>query len=414
LSKSASQIELSKGATPILLLLLILLPQSNLESKIKSMIKSKREGISPNSMAVRRRGQSCTFFRHFPSFTAEKVRTDSAPDAEFVICDLRFGLQNGLESVGLCLGRLKLRRKAARGRTGKTETEKTIMTAITRREFMKHVAISSGAAGVLAASVTRVAANPLGLPIGSQVWPMRASLKDFPAFVKRMAGIGVTRLELCSPIGYGAQFASLSDAKEVRQILADQGMKSESSHFTMNELRHSHRKGIEWAKEIGIEQMITASLGDGNGGSHPTLDQIKRAADEYNKIAAVTADAGLQQGLHNEGFELSIVDGVRTYDRLFDMLDPKLVKFQFQMSTITAGFVAADYFTKYPGRFFSMHLQDIDMNDPEHPQVPLGQGSIDWVKTFTAAKAGGVRNYFVEQTWRLTRQSVAYLKSLNV
>ncbi len=279
---------------------------------------------------------------------------------------------------------------------------------------MRQMAISSGAAGVLAASITKAAANPLGLPIGSQVWPMRASLKDFPAFAKRMAGIGVTRLELCSPIGYGAQFASLSNAKEVRQILADHGMKSESSHFTMQELRHSHERGIEWAKEIGIRQMITASLGDGNGGSHPTLEQIKRAADEYNKIAAVTAAAGLQQGLHNEGFELSIVDGVRTYDRLFDLLDPKLVKFQFQMSTITEGLVAADYFTKYPGRFFSMHLQDIDMNDPSHPQVPLGQGSIDWVKTFTAAKVGGVRNYFVEQTWRLTRQSVAYLKGLNV
>ena len=38
---------------------------------------------------------------------------------------------------------------------------------------------------------------------------------------------------------------------------------------------------------------------------------------------------------------------------LFDLLDPKLVKFQFQMSTITDGLVAADYFRPYPGRFFS-------------------------------------------------------------
>ena len=140
----------------------------------------------------------------------------------------------------------------------------------------------------------------------------------------------------------------------------------------------------------------------------------------------VSAKAGLQQGLHNEGFELSSVDGKRTYDMLFELLDPKLVKFQFQMSTITAGFVAADYFMKYPGRFFSMHLQDVDMksappaatgaaNPPRgrHPQVALGKGSIDWVKTFTAAKAGGVKNYFVEQNWELTQQSVAFLKNLS-
>ena len=109
-----------------------------------------------------------------------------------------------------------------------------------------------------------------------------------------------------------------------------------------------------------------------------------------------------------------MVDGKRTYDLLFGLLDPKLVKFQFQMSTITAGLVAVEYFLRYPGRFYSMHLQDVDMHREGHPQVALGQGSIDWVKTFTAAKNGGVKNYFVEQSWEFTQQSVAYLKALEV
>jgi sugar phosphate isomerase/epimerase len=98
------------------------------------------------------------------------------------------------------------------------------------------------------------------------------------------------------------------------------------------------------------------------------------------------------------------------------------------MSTISAGLIAADYFMKYPGRFMSMHLQDIDMNGAppsqekakagrggaRRPQVAMGKGSIDWVKTFSAAKTGGVENYFVEQNWELTKQSVAYLKTLEV
>ncbi len=84
---------------------------------------------------------------------------------------------------------------------------------------------------------------------------------------------------------------------------------------------------------------------------------MKKAADEYNKIADVAAGAGMQQGLHNEGFEVAMVEGKRVYDLLFELLDPKLVKFQFQMSTITAGLVAAEYFPKYPGRFFSMHCR---------------------------------------------------------
>ncbi|MGO8930655.1 MAG: sugar phosphate isomerase/epimerase family protein [Limisphaerales bacterium] len=285
---------------------------------------------------------------------------------------------------------------------------------MTKREFLARAAIACGVAGSLIGNATKLVANPLRLPIGGQVWPLRSMLKDFPAFAQMIAGIGVTRLELCSPIGYGAEFSSLTNGKEVARILADHGLKSESSHFTMGELRHSQEKSIEWAKEIGITQMITASLGDGNGGSHPTLDQVRKATDEYNQIAAVAAKAGMQQGLHNEGFELSMVDGKRTYDLLFGLLDPKLVKFQFQMSTITAGFVAAEYFERYPGRFYSMHLQDVDMLRDGHPQVALGKGSIDWMKTFTAAKVGGVKNYFVEQNWELTQQSVAYLKTLEV
>jgi sugar phosphate isomerase/epimerase len=299
------------------------------------------------------------------------------------------------------------------------------MAAIDRREFFRRAGADAAIAGLIASGAVKLAANPLGLPIGSQTWPHRAQLNDLPAFVKTMADLGVTRLELCSPIGYGAQFKSLANGKEVKKILADHGMAAESSHFSMKELREKQSESLAWARDVGITQIITASLGDGNGGAHPTADQVKKAADEYNKIASVTAKAGLQQGLHNEDFEDSMVDGKRTYDMLFDLLDPKLVKFQFQMSTIDDGLVAADYFTKYPGRFFSMHVQDVDMKTPapaarreeeggRHLQVPVGKGSIDWVKTFKAAKVGGVKNYFVEQSMALTRESVAALKAMKV
>jgi len=112
-------------------------------------------------------------------------------------------------------------------------------------------------------------------------------------------------------------------------------------------------------------------------------------------------------------------------DVILELLDPTLVKFEFQMSSINAGMVGAEYFIKYPGRFMAMHLQDVDMNAPNQAparpggrggrgQVPVGKGSIDWVKTFSAAKTGGITGYFVEQTMELTKASVAYLKTLNV
>ena len=293
------------------------------------------------------------------------------------------------------------------------------MSKITRRDFTAILLLAAGA---------RLRANPLGLPIGSQTYPHRAMIKEgnFAGLLKTLREIGVDAVELCSPIGY-AEFSSLSDGKQVKTIISDHGMKCESGHFSMRELRSSQDKSIEWAKDVGITQMITATLG---GGNTPTMDDVKKAADEYNQIAAVAAKAGIQQGLHNEGFEMSEVDGRRTYDILFDLLDPKLVKFQFQMSTISRGFVAAEYFTKYPGRFISMHVQDVDLNATPPPppagqpargggrgrgvQTSAGKGSIDWVKTFQAAKIGGVKNYFVEQNMDLTRDSVAFLRTLKV
>jgi sugar phosphate isomerase/epimerase len=294
------------------------------------------------------------------------------------------------------------------------------MAVLSRREFLKKTATDATVAAVLVAGAARVHANPLGLPIGSQTWPHRQMIKDgnFAGLAKALADIGVQRVEMCSALGYN-DFASLTDGKQVRKILADHGLRSESSHFSLRELREKQDQSLAWAKDVGITQIIVASLGP----APKSMDDVKKAADEYNKIAALTAKAGMQQGLHNEGFEVSSVDGKRTYDILMELLDPKLVKFQFQMSTISQGFVAAEYFTKYPGRFFSMHVQDVDLNATPPPggrgegrgvQVAVGKGSVDWVKTFTAAKTGGVKNYFVEQNMELTKASVAYLKSLKV
>jgi sugar phosphate isomerase/epimerase len=139
---------------------------------------------------------------------------------------------------------------------------------------------------------------------------------------------------------------------------------------------------------------------------------VVRAADEYNKMGEKAAKAGIQQGLHNEGFELSTVDGKRTYDILLGLLDPKLVKFQFQVSTISRGYDAAEYFTKYPGRFVSMHVQG--WSAATKKTMAVGQDTLDWKRIFAAAKTGGIKNYFVEMNLEMMKASVPYLRSLQV
>jgi sugar phosphate isomerase/epimerase len=287
------------------------------------------------------------------------------------------------------------------------------MASISRRDFLKTAATCTAAAGFVSSGILNLRANPLGMPIGCQTWPVREMIaKDFPGTIKQLASAGFQTIELCSPVGYSdLGFGGLAKYKgaELRKILSDAGINCISSHFGIEELRDSQQRAIDWAKDVGLTQMLVPSL---DGPEKPTMDDVKRAADEYNKMGELSAKAGIQQGLHNEGFELSMVDGKRTYDLLFDLLDPKLVKFQFQVSTISKGYDAAEYFTKYPGRFVSMHVQG--WSSETKKVMPVGQDSLDWKKIFSAAKTGGIKNYFVEMDLEMMTASVPYLKNLQV
>ncbi|HEY4816059.1 MAG TPA: sugar phosphate isomerase/epimerase [Candidatus Acidoferrum sp.] len=287
------------------------------------------------------------------------------------------------------------------------------MSGMSRREFVKNVAMQAAAASFISGSGVELRANPLGIPIGCQTWPVRDMIaKDFPGTLGQLAAAGFQTIELCSPVGYAdSGFAGLGkySGTELRKILSDAGVTCTSSHFGIEELRKNQEGRISWAKDVGLTQMIVPTL---EGPKKPTMDDVKRAAEEYNKMGERSAKAGIQQGLHNEDFELTTVDGKRAYDLLLDLLDPKLVKFQFQVSTISEGYDAAEYFTKYPGRFNSMHVQGWSTETKKI--MPVGQDSLDWKKIFAAAKTGGVKNYFVEMNLDMMRASVPYLRKLQV
>jgi sugar phosphate isomerase/epimerase len=286
------------------------------------------------------------------------------------------------------------------------------MSRASRREFISATAKTAGAT-LLSSLALRALADPLGLPIGCQTWPVRELIsKDFPGTLRLLASAGFQSIELCSPAGYSEfGFGALAkySGAELRRVISDTGLACVSSHFAIEELRKDQPARIAWAKDVGLTQMLVPSL---DGPKNPTLDEVKRAADEYNHIGLLAAKSGIQQGLHNEDFELSSVDGKRTYDLLFGLLDPNAVKFQFQVSTISRGYDAAEYFARYPGRFISMHVQGWKAETKKI--APLGQDSLDWRNIFSAAKTAGIRNYFVEMNFDFMKASVPFLRSLQV
>jgi hypothetical protein len=59
-----------------------------------------------------------------------------------------------------------------------------------------------------------------------------------------------------------------------------------------------------------------------------------------------------------------------------------------------------------------MHVQG--WSSPKKKIMPVGQDTLDWKKIFTAAKTGGVQNYFVEMNLQMMQASVPYLRELRV
>lgn len=282
---------------------------------------------------------------------------------------------------------------------------------ISRRKF-----ISTGAAGLAGASLfvpqlLRGEAKAKRLKdIGFQSWIVREEIgKDLAGTLKKMGAMGYNSLELCSPAGYAKLgFGPLEklSGSELKTIFKDNGFSCVSCHYGLSELKDHGQERIDYAKELGLTQMVISSFGLPKDAK---LDDWRRAAEESNKIGELTRKSGIQLGFHNHNGEFEQLEGKLIYDVLLEELDPSLVKMQFQVWVVSIGYKAADYFRKYPGRFISAHLYDWSGKGEE--MVPLGKGVVDWKEFFAAADKSGVKNFYVEMGPPNLEESAKFLKA---
>ena len=287
------------------------------------------------------------------------------------------------------------------------------MNTISRRQFLGKSAMAVTAAVCLGPGTKHVQADPLGMPIGCQLYPVGKQVaQDFEGTLRQLAAIGYRTIELCSPPSYEKSgFAPLVKMKaaEVRKVIEGAGLRCESCHYQFQELKEKLDDRIAYAKELGLKHMILSTFGLRQDA---TMAEWAKAAGELNKIGERTKKEGIQLGFHNHNFEFREIDGMLVYDKLMSEFDPKLVKMQFQVAVISLGYQAATYLKKYPGRFSSLHLADWSSTDRK--SVPVGAGVVDWKGLFAAAKIGGVENYFVEMNMDALKASYPYLHDLKL
>lgn len=282
---------------------------------------------------------------------------------------------------------------------------------VSRRNFLKQSSVVLGSTALL--STINLGCNKKNgttdKSFGFQAWTIRTEInEDLAGTCKKMAGLGYKEIEMCSPLGYSdAGFGPLNkySGTELRRIIEDNGLTCTSSHYNLGELRNSLDNRIEWAHQLGMKQMILSSFWLPK--EKQTIANYRKAAAELNIIAEKTKAAGLQMGFHNHDMEFEKRGNELIYNALLDEFDSELVKMQFQVSVVHLGYHAADFFRKHPGRFISAHLQD--WSKEMNKQVPIGQGDVNWIDFFKAAKIGGVKNVFVEQAPEMFKEDLEFL-----
>jgi sugar phosphate isomerase/epimerase len=276
------------------------------------------------------------------------------------------------------------------------------VTKITRREFVG----TAAAIAVLNFADRAALANPLGLPIGIQLYSVRQQMtEDLDGTLAAVRAAGYTEVE--------AAALPKKSAKEIRAALDKAGLRCVSAHHPFPDLHARFDEIVAYDKELGAQFIICSSPGYRNpspagtaGGQRLfSLDDWHYNADQFNTLGEKTAGSGIRFGYHNHTREFVVTDGKTPYMELLQLTDPKKVTFELDCGwAMVAGVNPAEIMKNHPHRISMLHVKDFKLPlnpSPENhdPKVTeLGRGTIDYHPIFAqAAKTQQIQHAFVEQ-----------------
>ena len=272
--------------------------------------------------------------------------------------------------------------------------------AISRRNFL-----AGAAASVALMSAEQLWANPLGLPVGLQLYSVRDFLpKDFQGTLHQLGAMGYRECE-------GAGFYGHS-AADVKQAMAQAGLHCVSAHYSLQQLQ-SLDDIVHFGQDLGLEYLVCSSpmvqdAAKAKGMSWiagleaMSADDWKWNAEQLNAVGRRTRAEGIRFGYHNHFIEFHEHDGFLPYDLLLQETDPKLVDMEMDCGwVVIGGHKPQDYLTRYPERYVMLHVKEFKLEGwkpgTEPVSTEMARGSIDYRSIFAAAKKARIEHIFVEQ-----------------
>ena len=276
------------------------------------------------------------------------------------------------------------------------------MRRISRRAFLQ-TASASAACAALWNSALPLLANPLGLPLGLQLYSVRDLLpKDYEGTLRQLGTIGYREVEAAGFFDH--------TPSQVKQAMDHAGLRCVSAHYPMKDLQPELDEIIQFGKDLGLKYIVCASpmlkdpsrmkdAGSRAAREAMTLDDWRWNAEQFNHIGERTNPGSLRFAYHNHMTEFRTENGVLLYDELLRLTDPTKVTMELDCGwMVLGGKKPADYLTRYASRFSMLHVKDFKLAGSEPPpSTELGRGNIDYRPIFEAAKKANIQHAFVEQ-----------------
>jgi sugar phosphate isomerase/epimerase len=284
------------------------------------------------------------------------------------------------------------------------------MHRISRRTFLGTALKTASASAVGAAvwsSAPQLMANPLGLPIGLQLYSVRDLLpKDYDGTLRQLGALGYREVEAAGFFGHSPS--------EVKQAMDHAGLNCVSAHYPLKDLLPKVDETIQFGKDLGLKYIVCASpwlkdpssvkdAGSRAARDKMTLDDWRWNAEQFNRIGERVNAAGIRFAYHNHTAEFRGENGVVFYDEILRATDPAKVTFEMDCGWVVVGGARpADYLTRYPSRISMLHVKEFKMDgwtpgSTPPPSTEMGRGTIDYRPIFNAAKNAHIEHAFVEQ-----------------